>query len=81
VILAGDFTSRPGDVVLQRLTRDWLVVPKEGDRFTFPADVPDREIDFIMLRPAEAFEILEHRVVNEAVASDHRPLLALLRLW
>jgi endonuclease/exonuclease/phosphatase family metal-dependent hydrolase len=81
VILAGDFNSRPGDVVLQRLTRDWLVVPKEGDRFTFPADVPDREIDFIMLRPAEAFEILEHRVVNEALASDHRPLLALLRLW
>ena len=81
VVLAGDFNSRPGDVVLQRLTRDWLVVPKEGDRFTFPSDVPDREIDFIMLRPGEAFEILEHRVVIEGVASDHRPLLAVLRLW
>ena len=81
VVLAGDFNSRPGDVVLQRLTRDWLVVPKDGDRFTFPSDAPDREIDFIMLRPAEAFEIVEHRVVGEAVASDHRPLLAVLRLW
>jgi len=81
VVLAGDFNSRSGDIVLQRLTRDWLVLPKGGDRFTFPSDAPDREIDFIMLRPAEAFEIVEHRVVGEAVASDHRPLLAVLRLW
>ena len=81
VVLAGDFNSRPGDIVLQRLDQDWLVVPKEGDRFTYPSDVPDREIDFIMLRPEEAFEIVEHRVVDEGVASDHRPLLAVLRLW
>lgn len=81
VVLAGDFNSRPGDIVMQRLTPDWLVVPKDGDRYTFPSDAPDREIDFIMLRPGEAFEILEHRVVDEAVASDHRPLLAVLRLW
>jgi len=81
VILAGDFNSRSGDVVLQRLTRDWRVLPKTGERFTFPSGVPDREIDFIMLRPSEAFEIIEHRVVEEAVASDHRPILAVLRLW
>lgn len=67
--------------MLQRLTRDWWVVPKDGDRFTFPSDAPDREIDFIMLRPGEAFEIVEHRVPEEAVASDHRPLLIVLRLW
>jgi endonuclease/exonuclease/phosphatase family metal-dependent hydrolase len=81
VVLAGDFNSRPGDVVLRRLRRDWLVVPKDGDRFTYPAEAPDREIDFIMIRPGAAFEIVEHRVINEGVASDHRPLLAVLRLW
>ena len=48
---------------------------------SIPSDVPDREIDFIMLRPTEAFEVIEHRVVDEGVASDHRPLLAVLRLW
>jgi len=40
-----------------------------------------REIDFVMLKPASAFEVVEHRVVAETVASDHRPLLAVLRLW
>lgn len=81
VVLAGDFNSRPGDVVLRRLRRDWLVVPKDGDRFTYPAEDPDREIDYIMIRPGAAFEIVEHRVVAEVVASDHRPLLAVFRLW
>ena len=81
VILAGDFDSRRGDRVMTRLTEHWFVMRKEGDADTFPADAPDREIDFVMIRPAEAFEIVEHRVVAELLASDHRPLLAVLRLW
>jgi endonuclease/exonuclease/phosphatase (EEP) superfamily protein YafD len=32
-----------------------------------------------MVRPAAAFDVIEHRVVEETVASDHRPLLAVLR--
>jgi endonuclease/exonuclease/phosphatase family metal-dependent hydrolase len=81
VILAGDFNGRPGDVAVERLRRDWLILDKQGERFTFPADAPDREIDFVMLRPAEAFEIVEHRVAGERVAADHRPVVAVLRIW
>jgi endonuclease/exonuclease/phosphatase family metal-dependent hydrolase len=82
VVLAGDFNSRRGDVVLSALTADdWFVVDKDGERETFPSDRPQREIDFVMLRPASAFEVVEHRVIDERVASDHRPLLVVLRLW
>jgi len=81
VILAGDFNSRRGDRVLMTLSHAWQILDKEGDVDTFPADVPDREIDFIMVRPAGAFEILEHRVIAEAMASDHRPILATFRIW
>ena len=82
VVLAGDFNSRRGDLVLRHLLeRDWLVVDKDGPSNTYPADEPAREIDFVMLRPSSAFEIVEHRVLNEAVASDHRPLFAELRIW
>ena len=82
VVLAGDFNSRRGDVVLSALTgEDWFVVDKDGDRETYPSDLPQREIDFVMLRPASAFEVVEHRVIDERVASDHRPLLVVLRLW
>ena len=78
VVLAGDFNGRPGGPVVARLGRDWLVARKHGDADTYPADGPDREIDFVMTRPADAVDVLEHRVVPESVASDHRPLLAVL---
>lgn len=80
VVLAGDFNAQRGDEVMQRLDEHWTLVPKEGRAETYPADEPGREIDFVMVRPAEAFEIVEHRVIDERVASDHRPILAVLRV-
>jgi endonuclease/exonuclease/phosphatase family metal-dependent hydrolase len=47
---------------------------------TFPSDKPERQIDYIMCRPAKRWEVVEVRVLDEPVASDHRPLLAVLRL-
>jgi endonuclease/exonuclease/phosphatase family metal-dependent hydrolase len=82
VVLAGDFNSQRGDLVLRSLAASgWFVVDKDDQVDTFPADAPEREIDFVMLRPAGAFEVVEHRVIGETVASDHRPLLVVLRLW
>jgi endonuclease/exonuclease/phosphatase family metal-dependent hydrolase len=48
--------------------------------FTFPSNKPEREIDYIMCRPAQRWEVVEVRVLDEPVASDHRPLLAVLKL-
>ena len=81
VVLAGDFNSRLGDRVMERLADDWTILAKDEEAHTFPADAPDREIDFILLRHAPTFEIVEHLVVDEAVASDHRPILAVVRIW
>lgn len=77
VILAGDFNSTPESPVLRLLQDEggWSRPPKTGSGYTFPADEPEREIDFIMLRPGDRFRVREHRVVAEAVASDHRPVL------
>ena len=52
----------------------------EGSLLTFPSEKPDRQIDYIMCRPANRWEVVEVRVLDEPVASDHRPLLAVLRL-
>jgi endonuclease/exonuclease/phosphatase family metal-dependent hydrolase len=78
VILAGDFNSLPGSPVMELLASDWAIAEKEGLAFTFPADEPAREIDFILVRPKEGFRILEHRVLDEDVASDHRPIFLVL---
>jgi endonuclease/exonuclease/phosphatase family metal-dependent hydrolase len=78
-IIAGDFNDTPSSDSLKLLTdAGWTVLDKEGDanvRGTFRADVPTKEIDYIVARGLPPFKI-EHRAIHEKVASDHRPLLA-----
>jgi len=77
VLLVGDFNSQPGTAVMDLLARHWrMPVKPRNAHFTFPADHPEREIDFVLYRPPERFRLLEYRVVDEPAASDHRPVLA-----
>ncbi len=48
----------------------------EKSRPTIPSDNPSRQIDFILTRPAGHWKTVECRVLDEAVASDHRPIFA-----
>ncbi len=82
VVLAGDFNSEPDSEVLRLLESEggWKRPVKRGQAFTFPSEVPEREIDFILLRPGNRFAVREHRVVAEPLASDHRPVLMELEL-
>lgn len=43
---------------------------------TFPAGSPNRQIDYILFRPAALLVAGPVRVLDEPVASDHRPNLA-----
>jgi endonuclease/exonuclease/phosphatase family metal-dependent hydrolase len=75
VILAGDFNSRPESPVMALLGSTWTNPDKGADRFTFDSVRPDREIDYILLRPGTRFEAPTVDVLVEPVASDHRPLV------
>jgi len=44
-----------------------------------PADSPRVQIDYVLYRPANAWKVIRQDVLNEPVASDHRPLLVVLR--
>lgn len=78
VILAGDFNSTPGSSVMNLAGEQWSFPDKAADGFTFPANEPEREIDFVGYRPGDRFRVVESRVVAESVASDHRPVLLTL---
>lgn len=71
-ILAGDFNSTPDSPVMARLRSSWDIVPKGDDRFTFSSYDPVREIDFVLVRPGDRFQLLSQRLLDEPVASDHR---------
>jgi endonuclease/exonuclease/phosphatase family metal-dependent hydrolase len=86
MVLAGDFNGRPDDPVVSWLGRRWQVGTKAGDPRTYPSPEPDREIDFVMWRSGSSAEgrvdltLIEHRVIAEPLASDHRPILAVFEL-
>lgn len=76
-ILAGDLNARPDSSTYAALSGTWerCVV---GELPTYPAGDPTRQIDDVLIRPSGCFTLVEARVIKEAVASDHRPLLVVL---
>ncbi len=80
-VVLGDFNDQPGSRTIELFERLAREADKpEDNRFTIPADDPDREIDFVFAAPADRWAVDHVEVVDEAVASDHRPVLADLRL-
>ena len=79
VFLAGDWNAFPGDATLRRVGRGFRLL-SGTDEPTFPADAPDRCIDYVAVDVAHAplFAGGSSRVVDEPAASDHRPLLVTL---
>jgi endonuclease/exonuclease/phosphatase family metal-dependent hydrolase len=78
-ILLGDFNDVPESrtLALFRSRTGEAAKPKE-DRLTFSSTEPSKEIDYIFFAPASRWQAREVRVINEPVASDHRPVLAVL---
>lgn len=77
-ILAGDFNDVRGSAPLATLAREWTVAGREIP--TIPVASPARQIDFILFRPANRWRVVEVKVLDEPVASDHLPLFAELEL-
>ena len=79
-ILAGDLNSTPDSATLRVLKTEWSVVGQGKSLLTIPSGTPRRQIDFVLFRPAHRWHVAEVRVLNERVASDHRPIFAVLEL-
>ena len=78
-ILVGDLNETPDQKGMQLLFQKWERSFKT-DEPTFPSDKPIKKIDYILYRPADRWRVLETKVINEQVASDHRPVLVVLEL-
>ena len=78
VILVGDLNAVPESEVMKAFAKSWGRSNSEP-LATFPAGKPDRQIDYIQFRPASEWEVVETRVLDEPVASDHRGMMAVLR--
>lgn len=74
-ILAGDFNASPDSKVMKRVGKFWQLAPTGP---TFPAAEPRSRIDYVAARPMEGWRVVEAKVIDEPVASDHRPVLVVL---
>jgi endonuclease/exonuclease/phosphatase family metal-dependent hydrolase len=79
-LLAGDFNATPESEVIKELLSEWTDTAAGQQFFTSPSDPPIRKIDYVFARPAARWRTVETRELDEAVASDHRPVLAVLEL-
>ena len=78
-LLAGDLNDVPGSRTLVEFGKHWSRANKVISPTT-PVDEPTRQIDYILLRPADRWRVTETRVLDEAAASDHRAILAVVQL-
>lgn len=81
-IIAGDYNGEPSDASLTLLRKaGWRILTKAGSpesAKTWRADAPTHEIDYVAERGLPRYTV-EHRVIDESIASDHRPILAEFR--
>jgi endonuclease/exonuclease/phosphatase family metal-dependent hydrolase len=77
-ILAGDMNSRPDTEVMEIFEARWAVASAVDPSPTTPSGRPRSRVDHVLFRPVESWRVLESRVIDERLASDHRPVLVVL---
>lgn len=78
VILMGDMNAVPGSETMDMLLEKWTDGVGEGN--TYPADNPKKKIDWILVPRGGAWKVVDGHVIEEAQASDHRPVIVELEL-
>jgi endonuclease/exonuclease/phosphatase family metal-dependent hydrolase len=78
-VIAGDFNATPETAVVATLDKHFRRSCQVCGP-TIPVSNPSRTIDYIAYAPGAKFSVATHQVVNERYASDHLPVVALLRL-
>jgi endonuclease/exonuclease/phosphatase family metal-dependent hydrolase len=73
VVVLGDFNDEPGSRTLAEFSGRF--VQGSPAKPTFPSDAPVKQIDFAMLSKDSRLRTKWSMVVEECVASDHRPVL------
>lgn len=81
VFLLGDLNAHPQSEVMKAFSTDWQVLSNPRE-MTFPSEKPEETLDYVLgYKPkGQTYAKFQSRVINEPVASDHRPLFVDVRL-
>jgi endonuclease/exonuclease/phosphatase family metal-dependent hydrolase len=73
-LLGGDFNAPPQSKAMQLWKKSERFAARWHGPKTFPADKPDRCIDYVLA--PKAWRLVEHRVIDDQT-SDHRPVVSI----
>jgi endonuclease/exonuclease/phosphatase family metal-dependent hydrolase len=79
VILTGDFNAIPGSPTMNLLLAHYADTMADT-ALTYPASQPVKKIDWVVLPRSSRWRVVEGRVIDERIASDHRPVIVELEL-
>lgn len=78
VVLAGDLNATPEQSEVQGLGEVWELAEPPGVHATFPSEQPRTRIDYVLASKRGGWRVRALVPIEESVASDHRPVLAIL---
>lgn len=80
-IVGGDFNSIPDSDIIRALdSAGYKRTNSDPTKLTIPSTAPTREIDYIAFRPDTAFSVMSHTVISGTQASDHLPIISVLKM-
>ena len=74
VIIAGDFNAIPGSLAMNLLLGRYADTIADT-ALTYPASQPVKKIDWMLLATGSRWRVVSSRVIDEQIASDHRPVV------
>lgn len=79
-LLAGDLNARPESPPLAALDASgWFLPPLGQPMATHGSSNEATQIDYVLVRPSQGWRIMDVRVLDEPVASDHYPVVLTAR--
>ena len=80
-ILAGDFNAQPDEATMNDIIfSQYRETDPTGSALTYPSGLPEVKIDYVLVSKGHGWKLKSYEVIEEKVASDHRPVLSVVRL-
>lgn len=80
-LLVGDLNTIPESPPINILEEMWTATyDKSNPAATYPSSAPTRKLDYVMYYPKNKWKVLETRVIQDTIASDHCAYLVTLEL-
>lgn len=81
-ILTGDLNAEPESEPLKKLKeKGWVAETLGKDLKTIGSKNPRKQIDYVLIRPETNWKVVDVKVLNEPVASDHLPVVMTLEFF